>query len=142
MKIDFISDINEGYEETLNYPATDRFMVQLLWWHLGVFSLLVFAASGLKLAEFYPSPLSWRVISVPEAAVAMIVASVATLIPVLLVGTMRSHYLWRIVVTTALTVFSYLFVFISGGSIEMHFHFFIVVSLLIIYALFLKELFS
>ncbi len=133
MKIDFLSDINKGYGDALSYPITDRFIVQVLWWHLGFFSLLVFLNAGLKLAEIYPSPLAWRVITIPEAMTSMMLAVITTLIPVLLVGKMNNHYLWRIVVTTALTVYSYLFVFVSGGSIEMHFHFFIVIALLVIY---------
>lgn len=134
MRIDFLSDINRGYEEALNYAATDRFMVQVLWWHFGAFVLLTFLNAGLKLADMYPSPLAWRVITVPEASVAVLIAAFATLVPALLVGTVANHYLWRIALTAALTVYSYLFVFISGGSIEMHFHFFIVVALLVIYA--------
>ena len=39
----------------------------------------------------------------------------------------------RRLVTMALTTFSYLFVFLSGGSIEMHFHFFMMMALLIVY---------
>ena len=133
MKIDFLSDINEGYNEALNYGRTDHFIVQVLWWHLAVFSLFVFLNAGLKLALLYPSPIAWRVITIPEAIVTMVIAVVATLIPVLLVGTIRNHYLWRILITVALTFYSYLFVFVSGGSIEMHFHFFIVIALLVIY---------
>lgn len=134
MKIDFITDINKDYTAALSYSATDRFMVHVLWWHLGVFALLAFLGAGLKIAATYPSPLAWRIISVPEAVFSVLVAIFSTLIPVLLIGTMRNHYLWRIVVTTALVVYSYLFVFISGGSIEMHFHFFIVIALLVIYS--------
>jgi ABC-type multidrug transport system fused ATPase/permease subunit len=49
-------------------------------------------------------------------------------------GRISNHYVWRILITFALTIYSYLFVFISGGSIEMHFHFFMIVALLIVYA--------
>ncbi len=133
MKIDFISDINKGYEPALNYSATDRFMTQILWWHLGVFALFVFLNAGLKLAAYYPSPWAWRVITIPEAIITLCIAALITVAPVLLVGTMRNHYMWRIFVTCALTVYSYLFVFISGGSIEMHFHFFIVAAVLVMY---------
>lgn len=133
MKIDFIGDINEGYADALNYPATDRFMVQALWWHFAVLSILVFLTAGLKLASIYPSPLSWRVITIPEAVGAMMLAFAATIVPVLLVNVLNNHYAWRVIITVALTVYSYLFVFVSGGSIEMHFHFFIVIALLVIY---------
>ena len=134
MKVDFITDINRGHEVALNYPATDRFVVKVLWWHLGVFTALAVLNAVVKLASFYPSPLSWRVISVPEAIIAVGIAAAATLIPVVLKGRVSNHYAWRVIATVALTTYSYLLVFISGGSIEMHFHFFIMAALLVIYA--------
>ena len=134
MKIDFLSDINKGYETSLGYDTTDRFIVKVLWWHLGALILLAVTNAVLKLASIYPSPLSWRVITIPEAAVTILIAAAATLITILLKGRTLNHYLWRVIVTAALTTYSYLLVFISGGSIEMHFHFFIIAALLVIYA--------
>ncbi|MEK7546892.1 MAG: PAS domain S-box protein [Patescibacteria group bacterium] len=134
MNIDFITDINKGLEDSLNYKKVDNFIVKILWWHLGVFALVAFLNAVVKLASFYPSPLAWRVISIPEAIVTVLIAAMATLITTLLKGNIQNHYLWRIVVTVAIVIYSYLFVFISGGSIEMHFHFFIVAALLIIFA--------
>ena len=134
MAIDFISDINKDLATDLHYEAVDRFIVKILCWHLGVFSLLVVLNAVFKIASFYPSPLSWRVISIEEAFVAVILALLATGLPVLLVGKITNHYAWRLGVTLALTIYSYLFVFISGGSIEMHFHFFMIVALLVVYA--------
>lgn len=134
MSIDFTSDINKDLEADLNYQSADRFVVRVLWWHLGVFALFVFFNAVIKISLLYPSPFSWRVISLEEAAVSSVLALVAALIPALLAGKIRNHYVWRILITVALTVYSYLFVFISGASIEAHFHFFIVVALLAIYA--------
>ncbi|MDO8514413.1 MAG: hypothetical protein Q7S50_02620 [bacterium] len=134
MRIDFISDINKGYEADLNYEAIDRFILRVLWGHFVAFSILAFVNSVIKLASFYPSPLAWRVISIPEAIATILIALAATLIPAFLAGTIQNHYLWRIFVVAALSVYSYLFVFISGGSIEMHFHFFIVIALLVVFA--------
>ena len=74
---------------------------------------------------------TWRF---PLTTAAVGLALVAAIIPALLIGRIHNHYVWRIVVTVALVIYSYLFVFISGGSIEMHFHFFIVASLLVIYS--------
>ncbi|MEK7103640.1 MAG: hypothetical protein AAB870_04810 [Patescibacteria group bacterium] len=134
MKIDFISDINKGYATALNYSKADRFMMKVLWWHLGIFLAIVVINSVLKLAEIYPSPLSWRVISITEGVVAAIIAILTTLIPFFLKPTIKNHYVWRVIITTALVVYAYLLVFISGGAIEMHFHFFIIAALLVIYA--------
>ena len=134
MAIDFISDINKDLTTDLDYPKVDRLIVNVLWWHLGVLILLVVLNAIVKIASFYPSPLSWRVISIPEAVVVVGIALIASVIPALLRGKIKNHYLWRVVVTVALVLYSYLFVFISGGSIEMHFHFFIIAALLVIYA--------
>lgn len=133
-KVDFISDINKGHEAAMGYDSTDRFMVHILWWHFGVFTLLVVLNAVVKLASFYPSPIAWRVIGLPEGMIAFAIGGIAALVPILLAGKIRSHYLWRVLVTVAFTVFSYLFVFISGGSIEMHFHFFMMAALLVVYA--------
>jgi len=134
MRIDFISDINRGYEAAFNYEATDRFILKVLWGHFAVFSLLAFTNSIIKLASFYPSPLAWRVVSIPEAVATVLIALAVTLVPAFLAGTIQNHYLWRLTVTVALSIYSYLFVFISGGSIEMHFHFFIIIALLMVFA--------
>lgn len=134
MKIDFISDINKSFATALGYSEVDQFMVKVLWWHFGVFALLAAANAFLKVAEFYPNPFAWRVISPAEAIVAVVIGLGATLVPVLLKGRLQNHYMWRIVVTLALLMYSYLFVFISGGAIEMHFHFFMIAALIVMYA--------
>ncbi|HVE80719.1 MAG TPA: hypothetical protein VNA68_01075 [Candidatus Dormibacteraeota bacterium] len=133
-KIDFISDINKKFGDALGYPEVDRYMRKVLWWHLGIYSLLIFTNAIMKIAETNPNPAAWRVINPTEALVSFVIALAAVLIPVYLFGKIKNHYLWRIVVTTALVVYSYLFVFISGGSIEMHFHFFIIAALIVMYA--------
>lgn len=134
VKIDFISDINKKFTEALGYEQVDRYMRIVLWWHLAVFAILVFLNAYVKIAQQYPNPFSWRVITPTEAVVALIIAVAATLIPVLLKGKVKNHYVYRIIVTLAFLFYSYLFVFISGGSIEMHFHFFIVAALVVMYA--------
>lgn len=133
-KIDFISDITKKFGEALGYAEVDRFMRKLLYWHFGIFALLVFTNSVLKIADQFPNPFSWRVINPTEAMVSLIIAFFALVIPLYLQGKIKNHYLWRILVTVAFTFYSYLFVFISGGSIEMHFHFFIVAAILTMYA--------
>ncbi|HUQ30266.1 MAG TPA: hypothetical protein VM103_01975 [Candidatus Paceibacterota bacterium] len=134
MKIDFITDINKGFAEALGYAEVDAYMIKVLWWHCGVFTLLAFANSVLKVAAYYPNPFAWRVISSTEALVTVGIGLVALLVPVLLRRNIQNHYMWRIVITLAFLTYSYLFVFISGGSIEMHFHFFIIAALIVMYA--------
>src|SRR5882672_10914887 len=134
MNLDFRSDINKEYAAAMNYGGVDRFIVAILWWHFGAISLLTFTNSFLKLASYFPSPFAWRVIGLREALVAILVGWAAALIPALLHGKISDHYVWRVLVTVALTTYSYLFVFISGGSIEMHFHFFMIMALLVIYS--------
>jgi hypothetical protein len=133
-KLDFINDINKEYKAAMGYDRIDQLMVKILWWHFGVFVIVAVMASYFKIAEYYPSPFSWRVITLPEAAISVVIGLIATLIAAFLYKKISNHYIYRMIITTSLTIFSYLFVFISGGSIEMHFHFFMIVALLIIYA--------
>lgn len=132
--MDFVTDINRDYADVMNYGAVDRFLVKVLWWHFGFAVLMAFSNSYLRLAQHYPSPFSWRVLSEQEAVIATLVGFLAAVIPTLVRGEIANHYVWRIIVSTAFTVYSYLFVFMSGGSIEMHFHFFMVMALLTVYA--------
>ncbi len=134
MKIDFFSDITENFKIDLNYPTVDRFMVRVLWWHFVAFVILAIANSVFKLAEYAPSPFAWRVISSQAAMLTILLAFVATIAPTLLIDKIKNHYVWRILITCSLILYSYIFVFISGGAIEMHFHFFIVPALLVMYA--------
>ena len=134
MKIDFISDINKGYESVMSYAKLDGFIIKVLWLHFIFIVVLAITNSYLRIAEYFPNPFSWRVITIPEASYAMLIAFLAVLIPAFLRGKIQNHYAWRILVTFALTIYSYLIVFLSGGSIEMHFHFFIIITLLIIYS--------
>lgn len=134
MRLDFRSDINKGYETAMNYPQADKLVLKVHWWSFIILSILVFFNSVLKISDFYQSPFSWRVISIPEALVVMAIGFTATLIPTFLKGKLANHYIWRVFVTSTLAVYSYLFVFISGGSIEMHFTFFIIIALVAIYS--------
>ncbi len=134
MKLDFIHDINKDLGEAMDYRRVDRFMVFVHWASFAVLAAVTFLASVMRLADRYQSPLAWRVISGEEAMVVIAVGLVVTLIPTLLAGKMNNHYLWRFLVTVTLTTFAYLFVFVSGGSIEMHFTFFIMVALIAIYS--------
>ncbi|MBI3244809.1 MAG: GAF domain-containing protein [Chloroflexi bacterium] len=134
-KIDFTSDINKAYLAAMNYPRIDRLIVWALWGNFAAFALLTIIIFIFQPARYFSSPFSYRVISGPEALGAMLVALVITLGPTFLRGKVDNrHYVWRIFVTLNLTMFSYLFVFISGGSIEMHFHFFMLMALLVVYA--------
>lgn len=134
MKLDFLTDINKGYESALGYKEVDSFIVKLAWWHLGIYTLVALLVSVFKIADSYPSPLSWRVVSMEGAASTVVLAIFATCLIVLTHGRVRSHYLWRIFATIGLVLYSYLFVYISGGSIEMHFHFFMIAAVLAVFA--------
>jgi PAS domain S-box-containing protein len=133
VKLDFHSDINREYAHAMNYGDVDRFIVKILWWHLAATVMLGVANSVFQLAAFYPSPFAWRVISPTEAAGALGVGLAAALLPTIGRRVLTNHYAWRVLVSGALTTYSYLFVFLSGGSIEMHFHFFMVLALLVVY---------
>jgi signal transduction histidine kinase len=134
MKLDFLSDINKGYEEALGYKSIDSFIIKLAWWHLGIFTLVALLVSVFKVSNSYPSPLSWRVISISSAAICVVLAFVATSLVVFLHGKLSDHYRWRVLVSVAFVVYSYLFIYISGGSIEMHFHFFMIATVLAVFS--------
>jgi len=129
-----LGDINDRYAAALHYEQVDRFMIRLLGWHWVALALLTVANTGLQLGLRFPSPFSWRVPTLVEAAGTVLVGALATVLPVCLRPYLRNHYMWRILVSLALTTYSYLFVLISGGSIEMHFHFFMIMALLVVYS--------
>jgi hypothetical protein len=134
MSLDFTSDINREYAAEMRYGEIDKFMVAVLWWAFGLFALLALVSSYFKLAEIYESPLSWKVIPLQEAGIATAIAFAASIVPTVLHGKPGNHYIWRLLLTISITIYSYLFVFISGGSIEMHFLFFVLIALLAIYS--------
>src|SRR5262245_25777223 len=134
MKAILVTDINERYATALNYARTDRFIVRVLWWHLAALVLLTLGNAVLKLGLYFPSPFSWRVPTLDEGVATMALGLLATAVPTWWHGRIRDHYAWRVAVSVCLTAYSYLFVFISGGSIEMHFHFFMIMALLVVYS--------
>lgn len=131
---DLTSDINKDYKDEMRYNDVDRLMVNVHWWAFGLLAVMTILSSIVKISEIYPSPFSWRVISPEEAFFAIIAGLIAALIPTFLRGRVANHYAWRLLVATTITAFSYLLVFISGGAIEMHFMFFIIISLMAVYS--------
>jgi signal transduction histidine kinase/DNA-binding response OmpR family regulator/HPt (histidine-containing phosphotransfer) domain-containing protein len=134
MTLDFHSDINRDYARVMNYDAVDRFMLKIVWWHCFAVVVLAFTNSGLQLARHLPSPFAWRVISGPEAVAATLMGLIVAVMATQLRGKLGNHFAWRALISVALTTYSYLFVFLSGGSIEMHFHFFMIMALLVVYS--------
>ena len=134
MKELLTADINERYAVALNYRQIDRFMIQVLWWHFIAIGLLTLGNTVFRLGLYFPSPFSWRVPTLEEGAVTIGLGLLASAIPAGLYGRVRNHYAWRVLLSASFTAFSYLFVFISGGSIEMHFHFFMIMALLVMYS--------
>lgn len=134
MKFDFISDINKEHYYNLHYADIDRFIVKVLWYHFFLFSLAALAIYYFRPAEFYPSPLAWKVTSLGETFVTIGLGLLATFLASALYSRVRNHYHYRLLAANCLFVYSYLIVFITGGSIEAHFHFFAMFALLAIYA--------
>lgn len=130
---DFITDINQGYEKDLNYEIIDAKTQIVLWWNLAIFIFYTILNAVIKVANYFQSPFSWRVITYREAVWALIFAFIAALLPILFHNHFRKHYYYRLLVTFCFILYSYLFIFISGGAIEAHFHFFIVIGYLGIY---------
>ena len=133
MKIDLTSDINKDYYDKLNYGQIDDLLVKFLWGTFIFFTLGALAIYYFQPASFYPSPFSWLIMPLDYTLYAIAFAFIATLIPAMLRGKMKNHYHYRLIITAALVVYDYLFVFITGGSIEAHFTFFVVFTMLVTY---------
>src|SRR5216683_2551399 len=134
MKDLLTTDINARYADALHYPEVDRFMIRVLQWHWVALVLLTLGNTVLQLGRYFPSPFSWRVPSLEEGAGTITVGLLATVVPLWARRRLRNHYAWRILVSVSLTTYPYLLVLISGGSIEMHFHFFMIMALLVVYS--------
>ena len=131
--MDFISDINKGAYEILGYGETDKYLVKVLWWQFAIFAPYALGLYLLQPAAFYPSPFSWRIISLTEFFWATFLGFITALVMTLLRGRLKNHYLYRFLMVNALIMYSYLVVFISGGAIEWHFHFFIMFAAIVLY---------
>ncbi|HVM44384.1 MAG TPA: ATP-binding protein [Candidatus Thermoplasmatota archaeon] len=131
----FVEDITRDHHDALRYRERDRLVLRVLYAHLaGFLVLLALVGPLVALPATAAGPFGWRVLSWTEVAGAGLLAALAALLPPLLHGRLRQHYGWRVLTTVALATFSYLFIFASGGSIEMHFHFFIVLALVAMWA--------
>jgi phosphotransferase system glucose/maltose/N-acetylglucosamine-specific IIC component len=84
-------------------------------------------------AEFYPSPFSWRDLSLNEVGGIMLASFLAALVPMLLRRTFENHYHYRLLMLFAYMAYSFLLVVASGGAIEMHFYLFGIWALLTLY---------
>lgn len=129
----FLGDINREDYYNLHYPKLDRTMIVVLWSHFVAVALFTLVIYVLQPAAYSPGPFSWRVLSFTETTWVIILAGLAALIPTLLCNRLPSHYIFRLIVTLCLLVYSYIIVFASGGSIEGHFHFFVILLLLVLY---------
>lgn len=133
MKVNFFSDINKDIYDELGYKDTDKLLLKILWWHFAVLLILALAIYLLKPAEHFLSPWSYRVLSLNETAIVIILGLLTSSVMVILRNRFENHYHYRVLMTAALIMYSYLFVFTTGGSIEAHFHFFVIFALLCIY---------
>ncbi len=134
MKIDFFSDINKENYYVLDYDKIDSWMVTFSWANAFFLIPYSFAIYLIAPASFYPNPFSWRLVELPEVIVVSMLALITAGLVHMLKGRFRSHYSYRFLVANAFMMFSYLVVYISGGSIEWHFHFFVMIAALALYS--------
>ncbi len=127
-------DINARYADLMHYPHADRLAIRVLWLHGIALVVLVIVNAFYQTPLIIPSPFGWRVIGVEAGLIALLLGLAATITPIMLYRRIENHFLWRLVLATALLTYSYLLVFISGGAIEMHFHFFIIMAFMSLYA--------
>lgn len=129
-----LTDINAQYAESMHYVQADRLTFNVIWLHGLALIGLVLANTYFQAPIVLPSPIGWRVILPEEGMVVIILGLAATLLPLMVYRRIKNHFLWRLIVAACLITFSYLFVFASGGAIEMHFHIFIVLAYVSLYA--------
>jgi signal transduction histidine kinase len=55
-------------------------------------------------------------------------------IPLLGRPRLANHYLWRISLSVSLAIYSYLFVYVTGGAVTMYFHVLLVMAFMAVYA--------
>lgn len=134
MKFDLFSDINKAYAASMNYEKVDAFIVRVHWWSFGWLAFHAFVVSIIKIADSYLSPLSWRVIPLPDALIALLIALASVLLVHYYRGKIANHYHWRLMVATTLNILTYLLIFLSGGAIELHFLFFTMMALIVVYS--------
>ncbi|HWG91623.1 MAG TPA: ATP-binding protein [Candidatus Thermoplasmatota archaeon] len=130
----FVEDINAAYARALDYASIGRLTQAILWVHFVALTVLALVNASEGVAAAVPSPFGWRAISGDEAAAALTLGFLLSGLPMVLKDRMGSHYAWRLLTTASLVGYSALFVFVSGGSIEMHFHFFIVIAYVAIWS--------
>lgn len=134
MKIDFFSDINKENYYILDYDRIDKWLIKFSWGNAVFLVIYSFAIFLLNPASSYPSPFAWRQVEFSEALIVSTLALLTAAIVQTLRGRIANHYIYRFIMTNALMIFSYLAVFISGGSIEWHFHFFVMFAALALYS--------
>lgn len=130
----FFADINQAYAEAMHYKQADQLSRQVIWLHFVALIGLVILNAYLKLPQLIPSPFGWRVLTMTEGSFLLLAGLSTTLAITFLQDRLTNHYLWRLLVAASLLIFSYLFVFASGGSIEMHYLFLLVMAYVTIYA--------
>jgi len=133
MNTSIFSDINAAYHADFNYPKVDALMVRLLWFHFVVVVAWASFIYFFEPASFYPSPFSWSNLTFTQLLSIIELALLCAAIPTMLRVRLTSHYAFRVLVTVALSVFSFIIVFMTGGSIEAHFHIFFVFGLVTLY---------
>src|SRR3989344_2096037 len=134
MKIDFLSDINKDNYYILDYDRVDSYMVLAVWFSAAFLAVYSFAIYFFAPAASYPNPFSWRITMLKETIGVTAIGFLAAFIVTTTRGRFKNHYVYRFIVTNAMMVFSYLVIYITGGSIEWHFHFFVMFALLTLYA--------
>ena len=130
----FLEDVNREYYRDFNYDIVDRLLVRILWCHFFVILLGASLIYFLQPADFYPSPFSWRDLTLMEAEGSVLVAFLAALIPTMFWGRLENHYYYRLIMLGAYMTYSFLLVLVSGGSTEMHFYLFGIWALLTLYS--------
>src|SRR5258706_2206061 len=94
MKELLTADINERYAVALNYRQIDRFMIQVLWWHVAFLVFLTLGNTLFRLGLYFPSPFSWRVATPDDGAGTLPLGLLARSHSRGLHGRIHHHHVW------------------------------------------------
>lgn len=129
-----VCDINNNYAGTMNYKVLDKFIGKIILVNFLIFCLLGITNTFLRLNTNIFQIFGLRTISAGEFFIAFLLACILILFYFLVNNKIANHYLKRLLISVTLSLFAYLFIFISGESTQMQFYYFVIIGILTMYA--------
>lgn len=129
-----LHDINAGYAAPLRYAYLDSLAVKFMWTNGIVVLAILLLNTYFNLPAIYPSILGRESLSMSQALLCMAIGGVALALPLVSRTRIDNHFVWRIILTLSLATYTYLLIFVTGGSGVMYFHMVLVLVFMAMYA--------